>query len=436
MRTIYIRNLFRGYWKKKWLIIVGLIVFVLIFGYIGLRRAYPERMDASLAAEIEEYNEQVATYDEAIAEYQENLETAEAELAAEQEYVENSLYMQIDPEEVQKASVQYILTVPDAPSTSEENNLLTSDINAMKAYVEDGSFMSELTERLDLEGSNYWSELIELSSTGKAVTLSVIHYDMEQAEEILAEAIDLVEAYKPTVEENFGEFTMTSQGISTQVYADSAVLTAQNKEMTNLRTYRTNVADLRTKLATQRTNRKNYIEQYQPTGTSSSPRRTLLEFGAVGVIAGIIVPLLIYAVYYTLSNRIKGKEELQAAGISVIAYYRPKKGYVPSLDKAVVNLLLLKQKNQADRISLCTLGESAALEQVEKDLTEALADKDLDVCVTQQGAEDAESLEKQSEIGNHLMLVEAGRTTYTQLEEQIQFCESLNINIWGCIVVE
>ncbi len=436
MRSIYIRNLFRGYLKKKWLIIVGLIVFVLIFGFIGLRRAYPERMDPDLAAEIEEYNEQVATYDEAIAEYEENLETAEAELAAEQEYVQNSLYMQIDPEEVQKASVQYILTIPDASSTSEENNLLTSDINAMKAYVEEGSFMAELMDRLDLEGSNYWSELISLSSTGKAVTLSVIHYDMEQAEAILDEMIDLIEAYKPTVEENFGEFTMTSQGVSTQVYADSAMLTAQNKEMTNLRTYRSNVADLRTKLASQRTTRKNYIEQYQPAGTSSSPRRTLLEYGAVGVIAGIIVPLLIYAVYYTLSSRIKGKEELQAADLNVIAYYRPKKGYVPSLDKAVVNFLLLKQKNQTDCISLCTLGESKALEQVEKDLTEALAEKGLTVCVMQQGAEDAESLEKQSEIGNHVLLVEAGRTTYTQLEEQIQFCESLDINIWGCVVVE
>ncbi len=438
MRTIYIQNLFRGYWKKKWLIIVGLVVFVLIFGFWGLRKAYPERVNATLAEEIEEYNEELANYDDVIAEYEENIETAQEELDAEQEYIDNSLYMQIDPLEVQKASVQYILTAPGAESTGDENNLLTSDINAMKAYVTDGSFMAELADRLDMdvEGTNYLSELVNFDSTGKAVTLSVIHYDMEQAETILDEMIDLIEAYKPTVEENFGEFTMDSQGISTQVYADSSILTAQNKEKTNLRTYRSNVADLKAKLTTQRTNRKNYIAQYKPTGTSSSPRRTLLRYGGIGVIAGLIVPLLIFAVYYTLSGRIKGREELQAIGLNVLALYRPKKGYEPSMEKAAVNLKLLAGKNDTDTVSVCAVGESAALTQVESDLTEALAGQDLKAYSVQQGSEDVEQLEQLAAIRNHVLLVESGRTTYTQLEEQIQFCQSLDITIWGCIVIE
>ncbi len=438
MRSIYLRNLIRGYLKKKWLIIGGLIVFVLIFGFWGLRKAYPERMNASLAEEIEEYNEEIDNYDEIIASYEENIETAQEELDSEQEYIDNSLYMKIDPEEVQKASVQYILTVPDASSTSEENDLLTSDINAMKAYITDGSFMVELADRLDLdtEEPNYLSELISLDSTGKAVTLSVIHYDMEQAETILEESIDLIEAYKPVVEENFGEFTMDSQGITTQVYADSAVLTAQNKEMTNLRTYRTNVSDLKAKLTTQRTNRKNYVAQYKPSGTSSSPRRTLIRYGGVGVIAGIIVPLLLYAVYYTLSGRIKGKEELQSVGLNILALYRSKKGYEPSIEKAALNLKLLSEKNATDTVSVCAVGESPALTQVEADLTEALASQNMTAYPVQQGSDDVEQLERMSEIRNHVLLVEAGRTTYTQLEEQIQFCKSLDITIWGCIVVE
>ncbi len=436
MRTIYLRNMVRGYLKKKWLIIVGLVVFVLIFGFLGLRRAYPERMNSDLAEEIEEYNEELATYDDAIDGIKTNIDVAKEQLATQEEYCNNSIYMQIDPQNVQMASVQYILTAPNATSTTDENNLLTSDINAMNAYFKSGDFLPELTERLNMEDANYLSEIISFDSTGKTITLSVKHYDMEQAHEILIEMIDLIEAYKPEVEKQFGSFTMTSMGESERVYADSDVLTAQNKEKTNLRTYRTNLTDLQSKLTTQQNNRKSYIEQYAPSGGSSSPRRTIIRYGGMGVIAGIIVPILIYAVYYTLSSRIKGKEEIQAAGLSVLALYRPKKGYSPSLEKAVVNLMLLVEKNQTGRVSLCPVGESPALEQVETDLTGALEAENLKVYKTRQGTEDAEQLRQMSEIGNHVLIVEAGRSTYTQLEEQIQFCESLGIKIWGCVVIE
>ncbi len=437
MRSIYLRNLVRGYLKTKWLIIVGLIFFVLLFGFLGLRRAYPERMDASLAEEIEEYNEEVAVYDDAIDGINTNIEIAQEELATQEEYCENSIYMKIDPEAVQRASVQYILTMKNwTGSTSDENNLLTSIINSLKAYYDDGAFKGELADRLDMEGTNYLGELISCSTSGKTLTMSVKHYDMEQAEEILAEMIDLMEAYAPEVAAQFGDFNMTSMGISERVYADSTVLADQNKQNTNLRTYRTNVTDLQTKLATQQKNRRNYVEQYKPTGTSSSPRRTILLYGGVGVIAGIIVPILLYAIYYTLSGRIKGKEELQSVGLNVLALYRPKKGYSPSLEKAVVNMVLLTQKNNADTVSLCAVGDSPALTQVEEDLTGALEEQNLQVYTAQQGSEDVEQLRRLTDIGNHVLIVEAGRTTYTQLEEQIQFCQSLDITIWGCVVIE
>ncbi|MCC8141990.1 MAG: hypothetical protein LIO56_05595 [Lachnospiraceae bacterium] len=436
MRSIYLRNLIKGYWKKKWLFIGGLIVFVLIFGFIGLRRAYPERMDSSLAEEIQEYNDEVAVYDEAIDGINTNIDIAKEQLATEEEYCDNSIFMQIDPQNVQMASVQYILTVPDASSTTDENNLLTSDIHAMEAYFTDGNFLSELTDRLDIENSNYLSEIISFDSTGKTITLAVKHYDMDEAHEILEEMIDLIEAYKPEVEKQFGSFTMTSMGESERSYADESVLTTQNKEKSNLRSYRTNLSDLQTKLATQSTNRKNYIEQYKPSGTSSSPRRTLLMYGGVGVIAGLIIPILLYAIYYTLSTRIKGKEELQAVDLNILALFRPKKGYEPSIEQAAVNLKLLAQKNDTDTVSVCAVGESPALEQVQSDLTEALAKQDIETYPVKQGEEDAEKLERMTKIRNHVLLVEAGRTTYTQLEEQMQFCKSLDITIWGCVVIE
>ncbi len=436
MRSIYLRNLIRGYLKKKWIIIVGLVVFVLIFGFIGLRRAYPERMDSSLSEEIQEFNEEVATYDDAIDGIEKNIETLEEQLAEQEEYVNNSIYMQIDPEEVQYASVQYIVQATGIEDAEEADTTTDNILSSLKAYYDNGSFKSDLAEKLDFESTQYLTELISCGTAGKTFSLGAKHYDMDQAKEILQAMQELIEEYIPEVEKQFGTFTMTSMGESERVYADNNVLSNQNSKLNDLRSFRTNLTDSQTKLVTQQTNRKNYIEQYKPTGTSSSPRRTLLMYGGVGVIAGLIIPIMLYAIYYTLSTRIKGKEELQAVDLNILALFRPKKGYEPSIEKAAVNLKLLAQKNDTETISVCSVGESPALAQVESDLTEALEKQDLSVYPVKQGEEDAEQLEKMTQIRNHVLLVEAGRTTYTQLEEQIQFCKSLDITIWGCVVIE
>ncbi len=435
MRTIYIRNLFRGYLKKKWIIIVGLIVFVLIFGFLGLRRAYPERMDASLAEDVEEYNAELAVYDDAIDGIQTNIEIAEEQLAAQQEYVDHSPFMQIDPEAVQYASVQFIVRAPDAEEGTEDATV-SSILTMFQAYYANGSFMSDLTERLGEDTTTYLQELISCSVSGKTMSLGVKHYDMDAAEEILDAMTGVMEDYQPAVEAQFGAFTMTSQGTSERVYADSDVLTNQNKQTTNLRTYRTNLTDLQTKLATQQKNRRNYVEQYQPTGTGRSARRTILIFGGMGVIAGIVIPLMIYAIYYTLSSRIKGKEELQAVNLNVLAEYHPRRGFRPSLEQMIVNLVLLARKDGVDAVSLCALGESDALTQVAEQLTEALEAEKLNVYAAQAGSENAEELQRLADIGHHVLIVESGRTTYTQVEEQIQFCASLDITMWGCVVIE
>ncbi len=436
MRSIYLRNLIRGYLKKKWIIIVGLVVFVLIFGFIGLRRAYPERMDSSLSEEIQEFNEEVATYDDAIDGIEKNIETLEEQLAEQEEYVNNSIYMKIDPEEVQYASVQYIVQATGIEDAEEADITTDNILSTLKAYYDNGSFKSDLAEKLDYESTQYLAELLACGTAGKTFALGVRHYDMDQAKEILQAMQELIEEYIPEVEKQFGAFTMTSMGESERVFADTSVLSAQNSKLNDLRSFRTNLTDSQTKLVTQQTNRKNYIEQYKPTGTSSSPRRTLLMYGGVGVIAGLIIPIMLYAIYYTLSTRIKGKEELQAVDLNILALFRPKKGYEPSIDKAAVNLKLLAQKNDTETISVCSVGEGPALAQVESDLTEALEKQDLSVYPVKQGEEDAEQLEKMTQIRNHVLLVEAGRTTYTQLEEQIQFCKSLDITIWGCVVIE
>lgn len=52
------------------------------------------------------------------------------------------------------------------------------------------------------------------------------------------------------------------------------------------------------------------------------------------------------------------------------------------------------------------------------------------------GKETEDQLAEMVDTKNIVLLAETGKTTCTQIEEQIQLCNRFKIDIWGCIVIE
>ena len=40
------------------------------------------------------------------------------------------------------------------------------------------------------------------------------------------------------------------------------------------------------------------------------------------------------------------------------------------------------------------------------------------------------------EIGNCILFVEVGKTTYTQIKAYLEICKKFNVSVLGCVVVE
>lgn len=436
MRSIYTRNLVKSFFAKKKIVLICWIIIVLIFGGLGVLRAYPEKLSSVVSDQVAEYEQAIQQYDDSIANTQDSISMTQLQVDDLEKYTSESVFMQIDPTNVQVVSIQYMVSVPDMNSEA-SNNQLTYILNAWQSYVNNGSLKTELANELGNISSEYLSELISCSTAGNIMTITIKHSDMDQARDIMQKMEDKISEHQSVLQSSLGDFEMTVIDSSEQTMTDTEVQSTQNSNLSNLRNYRTTLTDLKTKLVTLQTQRSNYEEQYKPAGvSSSSPKKTILEFGVLGVIAGIIIPFVVWAVIYTLSSRLKGKEELLAAGLTVLATYSRKKKYSPDLSRVLMDVKLLTQQNNAECVCIGALGTSENLKQVQEDFVSGLNENKIETLFISGGQETEEQLEKLARVKNIVLLAETGQTTCTQVEEQIQLCRRFQIDIWGCIVVE
>ena len=436
MRSIYTRNLVKGFWERKKIVLVCWIVIVLIFGCLGALRAYPEKFSSSVSAQITEYEQALQEYDDSIATTQENISMTQSQVENLETYTNESVFMQIDPTNVQVVSVQYMITVPNMNSET-SNNQISYISNAWQSYVSNGSLNSELANELGNISAENLSELITCTTAGNIITITVKHSEMDQARDIMQKLRNNLSEYQEVIQSSLGNFEMTVIDSSEQTITDTELQDTQNSNLSNLRNYKTTLADLKNRVVTLQTQKSNYEEQYRPEGvSSSSPKKIIVEFGALGVIAGIIIPFVIWAIVYTMSSRLKSKEELLAAGLTVFATRNRKQEYSPDLSRVIMDLKLLVEQNHAERICIGTLGGSDSLKQVETEILSKLSESSIEAMCVSGGKETEDQLAEMVDTKNIVLLAETGKTTCTQIEEQIQLCNRFKIDIWGCIVIE
>ena len=143
MRSIYTRNLVKSFFAKKKIVLICWIIIVLIFGGLGVLRAYPEKLSSVVSDQVAEYEQAIQQYDDSIANTQDSISMTQLQVDDLEKYTSESVFMQIDPTNVQVVSIQYMVSVPDMNSEA-SNNQLTYILNAWQSYVNNGSLKQNL----------------------------------------------------------------------------------------------------------------------------------------------------------------------------------------------------------------------------------------------------------------------------------------------------
>ena len=431
LKTLYVRNVLEDLIKKKVAVGSFIVICAVLFGMLGIvqgGKAVTETEEQK--QEIEEYNAKIAEYDSAIEDTQNAIAEADKQIESLQEYIDNSIYMQIDPNNIQTVSVQYGLKT---------SNNVGNILNSFITYINDGGLKEELSDTDEDLKVKYWRDIVSCYQSSNNLIVTVVHSDMDQAKRIMSIIKERVMNYVPKVKNLQGDFSLEELKISEYVKTDTGVVNNQNNNRNNLKNYTTNRADLNNKLIGFQNSKKTYIEKNEPDNLKAADTNTkvlMVAYILLGILFGAVIAFVIVALKYILGDTLRTANDIKESDLSLLGTYSAPNQYKPDLERSKMDVEVLAKAKNADKVFFYVMSDDEISKKVAKDYEESLKASGIAVETGSNISESAEELKKMIACGNCVFIAEVGKTTYRQLELQTRLCERFKTAVLGCVVVE
>ena len=431
LKTLYVRNVLEDLIKKKVAVGSFIVICAVLFGMLGIvqgGKAVTETEEQK--QEIEEYNAKIAEYDSAIEDTQNAIAEADKQIGSLQEYIDNSIYMQIDPNNIQTVSVQYGLKT---------SNNVGNILNSFITYINDGGLKEELSDADEDLKVKYWRDVVNCYQSGNNFFIVVINSDMDQAKRIMSIIKERVMNYVPKVKNLQGDFSLEELKISEYVKTDTGVVNNQNNNRNNLKNYTTNRADLNNKLIGFQNSKKTYIEKNEPDNLKAADTNTkvlMVAYILLGILFGAVIAFVIVALKYILGDTLRTANDIKESDLSLLGTYSAPNQYKPDLERSKMDVEVLAKAKNADKVFFYVMSDDEISKKVAKDYGDIMKASGIAVETGSNISESAEELKKMIACGNCVFIAEVGKTTYRQLEQQTRLCERFKTAVLGCVVVE
>ena len=380
--------------------------------------------------EIEEYNAKIAEYDSAIEDTQNAIAEADKQIESLQEYIDNSIYMQIDPNNIQTVSVQYGLKT---------SNNVGNILNSFITYINDGGLKEELSDADEDLKVKYWRDVVSCYQSSNNLIVTVVHSDMDQAKRIMSIMKERVMNYVPKVKNLQGDFSLEELKTSEYVKTDTGVVNNQNNNRNNLKNYTTNRADLNNKLIGFQNSKKTYIEKNEPDNLKAADTNTkvlMVAYVLLGILFGAVIAFVLVALKYILGDTLRTANDIKESNLNLLGTYSALNQYKPDLERSKMDVEVLAKAKNADKVFFYVMSDDEISKKVAKDYEDIMKASGIAVETGSNISESAEELKKMIACGNCVFIAEVGKTTYRQLELQTRLCERFKTAVLGCVVVE
>ena len=424
----------------------SLIVVLVIGAVLGLGIGMIAKTDPVAQEEIEDAIEEEEY--EPTEEVKQNMEIAyqyRKLFEQQKEYNDNSIIMQVDSNKLYEGRVSYYIT----------NNGDEGEISAAyTAIIEDEAFLEKIAIIADSEPS-YIREVIgagyarssfseETNIAAGVITYSVIHFDEEICREILDCLMEQVEIYHQRYREKYNNYEFRKITDVLTARTNNGYVDRQNGYVGKLNTFNNTMVSLESKFTDEDLTyyQIHYLNEKEVSSidkdevTESDVTVQDVESNTVKyIIIGVGIAGILWAVFwgmkYLFDNRIYTKEEVERRyGIPVV-------GYVCA-DEQKKKLYQRWKRNSYD-----------SKESLEYTLN-TLCDKGVVVCgvkETEGNASDViyyadylwknpKVMEKAKKIGSVIIGINLEKSTYDEVDREIEMCMVQNIEIIGIIVCE
>lgn len=460
---------------RKWRMILAfaLIFAALLGGYKAVSAYRSQSNKAALEAVQDSYDRALEVYNTSMDSCKREIDNLTHDIDSQQDYVENSILMNISPYDIWEAKAELFVKTDD--KTGSQGDDLTSTI--MRAYqsaLTSGELLSGIAADMGVD-ERYLQELVTVtmrrdsyyrnddlfSVEGKGsgftirnrqdnyyiiqdnlLTIQVRHEDEEKAKELLKSILEGADQIQAQIQSQIGSHTISEVSNSVSSRVDLALADQQNDERIRLERLKESLQ--------KRTEEMDKIKA--PTGLVS-PVSSGIKYGVIGGVLGAFVVIFFVCIGFVMSDRMYSAKELK---------YRFKVkilGTLPADDKSTgkidawINRLEgracdVDEEHEFGLISanICNYTEGAhtllvmgsAQEEIVGRAASELSSRLSGVKVILGGnvLHNAEGLRKLPECDGIVLVEQCGRSLYSEIELEIEKACDLQKTVVGCIVFE
>lgn len=423
---------------KKWKQIVCVILILeILAGGIGLVKGNPNK--TTQPGEIKFSEADQKTYDrqeEALAKHQKDY-------AVYKNYLDESIKMQIDPENVYDGTIKCLI------SGQTQADVLRLR-NECEKLVKSQSFYDAVRKKLNIESKNaYIQEIITMGfesyeDAAGMMTFSVIHYNKEACQDIL----DIIQNEIKKIEYSNGNCEVLSA-----VVLESAKLYLVSEKQ-NYYTLKWNAYDALIRVNEDRKKLEQSYNLSQITSEESNPIMSLRNMILVLLLGGGGA-IIFYTMKYLFSESIHTSSDVNGLGdISVVTVCDKNKktkgvidggieklniktGNKPSISLEMSILPIITKVKQRQLTEVCltsTLFENVKNMDIVSQIQNVFEKYDIKVIVVCNILTDIDALQTAIKIGNIIFYEVCEKTKHQEMREEVLRSQQCGVDIQGVIL--
>ncbi len=445
---------YAGLRKWKAMIIAGLIIAVLLGIYAIISSITASNDDYANWDRVVEIRDNKLKYSNSMDEAELDNVTIDKKISDQQEYLDKSIYINLDPYDIQCAEAEYYISTDYKilPGMDYQNMDFTDTI--ARSYVSlltNADIMNEVAEKFGTQ-SRYLKEILSIYVSDRILTVKVIHSDVDTAQQILECVVGYLPSIGEDITKNIAEHSLGLINNTSYSYINLDLIDKQKEQnallqsLNQTKTENNNIIDDATY------NLRELDKDENALSNDTNVVFKTIKYSIVGLIAGVFMVYVCGCMAYVIGDRIYiGNEISDRFGMVIIGKIASGKNK-NIIDKRISriegrccdnslndnyqliaeNIMGMKEKYSSIYIT------GSISDTVIKNISEKISPmlKDIKVKAGSDIFNNAEAVKGLSDCEAVLFVEQSGISKYSVIQEEINKAEWLGKAIIGCVVIE
>lgn len=438
----------------KWRIIIGIaVITALLMGSYKVGTGLVNQRNSEYVQEQQEqYQSDMETYTQTMERYNHTIESTTANLEYQENYLKDSVLMQISP--YNKAAAHADLFIKLDGNEALSNNLVVDETDSIvKAYaslIKQDVYLEGIAKELGIE-IKYVKELISVDTdyNSNMLTINTCYLDEVGAKKILDGILGNITKEQPEIQQKLGLHVINTLNESVSTLADLNLAKVQKDNMES-------VASMQKVLEETEKSLKDLKEPSVPAALSKMTiAKSAIKYSVLGGVLGAFVVIFCFCVVYLMSDKLNSVTDLKERyGLRILGVFnkeRKKRLFVGIdnwLDKLegngsaasteeVFELMAATVESclgETKHIMITGAAETEKLEPVARKFAELMPGVKFEI-----GAyvkESPSSLKLFSECDGVIFVEQCGVSRYSKIQSELEIGQDMKKKVVGCVVYQ